>query len=342
MSNPFRLGFLTHVEGAADPQRVYRETLELFVAADALGFESGWVAQHHFDKAGRLPSPLPFLAAAAERTRRIRLGTAVVVLPFENPIRLAEDAALVDALSGGRLELGVGSGTDPAEFRAFGLDAERRRELTTDGLHALQSALRGESLGGSELRLHPPASSLAERLWQSVYGTAGAEYAARHGVGLLVNRAVYESDAPSDQLQAPWARAYLEGWGDRQARPRVGLSRGVYIAEDRRAALAGLREGILQMSETFISHGRFPAGQSLERYCERLHVAYGHPEQVAAYLASDSVLPYTTDLIVQFSPAVPPLDQALRMLEQIATEVAPALGWRPALHGALGAPPSLV
>ncbi len=84
-SNPFRLGFLTHVEGADDPQRIYRETLELFVAADALGFEVGWVAQHHFDKAGRLPSPFPLLAAAAARTRHIRLGTAVVVLPFENP-----------------------------------------------------------------------------------------------------------------------------------------------------------------------------------------------------------------------------------------------------------------
>jgi alkanesulfonate monooxygenase SsuD/methylene tetrahydromethanopterin reductase-like flavin-dependent oxidoreductase (luciferase family) len=67
----------------------------------------------------------------------------------------------------------------------------------------------------------------------------------------------------------------------------------------------------------------------LERYLQRLHVIYGHPEQVAAGLAADQVLPYTTDLILQFSPATPSFDQALSMLEQIATQIAPALGWHP-------------
>ncbi len=328
-SAPFRLGFLTHVEGADDPQRIYRETLELFVAADALGFEVGWVAQHHFDKAGRLPSPFPLLAAAAARTERIRLGTAVVVLPFENPIRLAEDAAVLDALSGGRLELGVGSGADPAEFLAFGLDAERRRELTTEGLHTLQQVLGGAALGETELRLHPPAPGLGDRLWQSVYGAAGAQYAARHGVGLLINRAVYDTDEPSDRAQVPWAKAYLAAWDRPLARPRIGLSRGVYPAADKHSALAGLREGVTRFADTMIKQGRFPDGLSVEQYAARLHTAYGHPEEVAAALLADQVLPYTTDLILQFNPATPPLEQALWQLEQIATQIAPALGWRP-------------
>ena len=198
MVNPFRLGLLTHVEGAGGSQRVYREAIELLVAADALGFETAWVAQHHFDKAGRLPSPFPFLAAVAERTRHIRLGTAIVVLPFENPIRLAEDAAVVDAISGGRLELGVGSGADPEEYRAFGLDVARRRELTTDGLHTLQRALAGEAIGDSGLRMHPPATALNERLWQAVYGIPGAQHAARNRAGLLINRAVYEAEGASE------------------------------------------------------------------------------------------------------------------------------------------------
>lgn len=106
MSRSFRLGFLTHLRGHDDPQRVYEEALELFVAADRLGYDVGWVAQHHFkDRAGFLPSPFPFLAAAAERTKQIRLGTSIVVLPLEHPLRLAEDAAVVDLLSNGRLEL---------------------------------------------------------------------------------------------------------------------------------------------------------------------------------------------------------------------------------------------
>src|SRR5947209_2888420 len=99
MSQRIRLGFLTHLEGAGDPRRIYQETLELFVAADQLGFDTGWIAQHHFRiHAGRLPSPFPFLATAAERAKRIRLGTSIVVLPLENPLRVAEDAAVVDAL----------------------------------------------------------------------------------------------------------------------------------------------------------------------------------------------------------------------------------------------------
>lgn len=330
MGNPFRLGFLSHVEGAGEARHVYRDALELLVAADELGFDSGWVAQHHFtDKIGRLPSPFPFLAAVAERTRQIHVGTAVVVLPFEHPLRLAEDAAVVDTLSGGRLELGVGSGGDPAEFQAFGIDVERRRELTSDGLVALQRALRGEELEPTGRRLQPPAAGLAGRLWQSVYSATGAEYAAQHGVGLLINRAAYESAEPSDLVQVPWATAYLDAWDGQHGQPRIGLSRGVYPAPDRQTALAGLREGILRSAEGMVKAGRFPAGLSLEQYCQRLHVFYGHPDEVAAGLQADRVLPLTTDLILQFSPAVPPLDLAVRMLEQIATVIAPALGWRP-------------
>src|SRR4051794_860157 len=204
MSNTFRLGFLSHVEGTGDARRIYREALELFVAADELGFDSCWVAQHHFEEdAGRLPSPFPFLAAVAERTRHIHVGTAVAVLPFENPIRLAEDAAVVDTLSGGRLELGVGSGGNPGEFQTFGLDVEQRRQLTSDGLLTLQRALHNESLGSGGQRLQPAVPALADRVWQSVYSATGAQYAARHGVGLLINRAVYEREEPSDQLQVP-------------------------------------------------------------------------------------------------------------------------------------------
>jgi hypothetical protein len=78
-----------------------------------------------------------------------------------------------------------------------------------------------------------------------------------------------------------------------------------------------------------IKQGRMPAGQSLEYYCKRLHLAYGHPDEVAAYLSADRVLPYSADLILQFDPVLPSLDRAIHMLEQIATQVAPRLGWRP-------------
>src|ERR1700685_4085520 len=101
----FRLGFLTHVQGRGDSSATYRNAQELFVVADELGFDVGWVAQHHVQAGGGgLPSPWTFLAHAAARTSRIRLGTAVTILPLEDPVRLAEDVSVVDALSGGRVE----------------------------------------------------------------------------------------------------------------------------------------------------------------------------------------------------------------------------------------------
>lgn len=330
MSNSFRLGFLTHLEGNRDPRRIYQETLELYTAADELGFEVGWVAQHHLQEvAGRLPSPFPFLAAAAERTRNIRLGTAVVILPLENPIRLAEDAAVVDTISGGRLELGVGSGFDPIAYQVIGVNADKRRELTTEGLNVLQKALRGDKLSESGHRLQPAAPTLPNPVCQGVFSAEGAGYAASHGTGLLLNRATYGYDDPTDQVQAPWARTYLEAWAGQPTPPRIGLSRTVYPAVDKRTAQAELQEGVLRFAQFMVNQGKFPAGLTTEEYFKRLHIFYGNPEEVAAGLATDQVLPYVTDLICQFNPGIPTHEQSLRVLERIAREVAPALGWRP-------------
>jgi hypothetical protein len=145
----------------------------------------------------------------------------------------------------------------------------------------------------------------------------------------MLSRAAWGSDEPTDVAQLPVARAYLAAW-DEPAKPRLGLSRGVFPAIDKQAALAGLREGVMRTAAGQQRQNNLPAGESLEYYCQRLHIAYGHPEEVAAGLLADRVAPYATDLILQFSPAIPPLDQSIRMLEQIATEVAPALGWRAA------------
>jgi alkanesulfonate monooxygenase SsuD/methylene tetrahydromethanopterin reductase-like flavin-dependent oxidoreductase (luciferase family) len=99
----FHLGFLTHVHGEGDAGELLNGVVDLFVAAEELGYDSGWVAQHHLQpRYGRLPAPLVLLAGVAARTERIQLGTAVSVLPLEDPLRLAEDAAVLDELSGGR------------------------------------------------------------------------------------------------------------------------------------------------------------------------------------------------------------------------------------------------
>ena len=135
---PKRLGFFTRLLDHATPQERYQLATQQIRHAERLGFDSAWVAQHHFhENEGGLPSPLVFLAHAAAHTQRIRLGTAIITLPMENPLRVAEDAAVLDLLAEGRLEVGFGSGGTPTSFLPFGLACEQRGAVFADHLHLL-------------------------------------------------------------------------------------------------------------------------------------------------------------------------------------------------------------
>ena len=115
-------------QGQSSAKR-YRDTLDQIQLADELGFDNAWFAELHFEPASSItPSPLMLAAAAAQRTKRIRLGVAVNLLPLHNPIRLAEDIATLDVLSDGRAEFGVGRGSMPAHFQGFGVPLEESRE----------------------------------------------------------------------------------------------------------------------------------------------------------------------------------------------------------------------
>src|SRR5262249_11336809 len=121
---PKRLGFFTRLLDQADPTERYRLATAQIVHAERCGFDSAWVAQHHFhEDEGGLPAPFVFLAQIAVRTSRIRLGTGIVTLPLELPIRVAEDAAVLDLMSGSRLEIGVGGGGNLSSYTAFGRDS---------------------------------------------------------------------------------------------------------------------------------------------------------------------------------------------------------------------------
>src|SRR5712671_4316002 len=138
---PIRLGFFTRLLDQADAAERYRLAIAQIVHAESCGFDSAWVAQHHFhEDEGGLPAPFVFLAQVAAQTSRIRLGTGIVTLPLELPIRVAEDAAVLDLMSGGRLEVGVGGGGNLATFTAFGLDSAERGTLLARHLQLLRDA----------------------------------------------------------------------------------------------------------------------------------------------------------------------------------------------------------
>jgi alkanesulfonate monooxygenase SsuD/methylene tetrahydromethanopterin reductase-like flavin-dependent oxidoreductase (luciferase family) len=178
-----RLGFFSRLLDDAPAAERYRLVAAQIAHAEAFGFDSAWVAQHHFhEHEGGLPSPFVFLSYVASRTRRIRLGTGIVTLPLENAVRVAEDAVVLDLLSGGRLDVGVGTGGTPESFAAFGLDGNDRSALFARQLDAVRAAWAGQPLAGGDT-LYPAASQLLDRIWQATFSVSGGTRAGWRATG---------------------------------------------------------------------------------------------------------------------------------------------------------------
>lgn len=309
-------GFQTHVHGHAPDHELLPALVDLFVAADELGFSSGWVAQHHAGSdAGRLPSPLVLLAAAAARTRHIRLGTSVVVLPLEDPLRLAEDAAVLDAISGGRLELGLGTGGFSAsEFAAFGEDPEQRRERYAEKLDRLRELFRGEGLPGG-LSLTPAAPTLGGRIWESASTPERAAATARTGAGLLLG----VGDAETQRQLADAYSAALPA--DEQS--RIAAFRGAFPGEGRNERAAALWPDIApSVADATLRRRGASDPHSL---LDALVVHYGTPDDIAASVHADPSFGIATDYVFAVQAASTSVVEAIRTLEVLAAEVVPSL-----------------
>src|SRR5438270_7665315 len=143
-----RFGFFDQLpcaSGFTERQR-YRDILAQIELGDALGFDTAWLGELHFSRAfSILADPLMVLAAAAQRTTRIRLGTAVTLLPLHNPVKIAEEAAIADILSNGRLELGVGRGTAPLHYSGYDIPQQESRARFDEALDFILGAWGSES-----------------------------------------------------------------------------------------------------------------------------------------------------------------------------------------------------
>lgn len=341
-----RIGFVSQVEHTAgDGARRgavgggLAAGIDLFVTAEELGYDVGYVRVRHLQDA--LASPLLFLAALGQHTRRIQLGTAVIPLRFENPGRLAEDLATADLLTGGRLRPGIGSGYsahDAMYARAFGALRDERADHVDRILHDLVSLLDGEIVAGADahiegvdrgspLRVQPQVPSVRERL---AYGAASPHRAALAGaMGLGLQLATMAPDDGTgrsfEQLQLEALTAYREasreaGFGEghvmvsRQmvpVRSESELERYVSLLPRERAAdpaVTGEHHG----SEI----GGHPAVYS--------RIVLDDPSTVAQALIADAVVQAADEIVLVLPFGVPAADQ-LRVLETFGQHVVPHL-----------------
>jgi putative FMN-dependent luciferase-like monooxygenase len=330
-SSPKRLGFFTRVLDVADAAERYRLATAQILHAERCGFDSAWVAQHHFhEDEGGLPGPLVFLAQVAPQTSRIRLGTAIVTLPLELPIRVAEDAAVLDLMCGGRLEVGVGPGGNLSAFEAFGLDSADRTTLLTAHLDVLRDAWAGRALPGGD-RLYPSTPHLVDRIWQATFTVDGARRAGAAGDGLMLSRAqprpANAPDLSLADMQNPMIDAYLAALPEGRT-PRILASRTVFVADDERDATRLAEAGLERHQARLTQLGRMTGRGSVDDLVATFNVHLGTPERVIASLQADSALARATEFTVQVHSIDPPHPFILRSIELVAEVVAPALGWK--------------
>jgi alkanesulfonate monooxygenase SsuD/methylene tetrahydromethanopterin reductase-like flavin-dependent oxidoreductase (luciferase family) len=306
--------------------RLYAEVMEQVRWLDRLGADLVWFTEHHFVEDGYLPSWTPVAGAMAAVTENVRFGTDICLMPFNHPVRLAEDLAVLDNLSGGRVEVGIGMGYAPHEFRGFGLPVSRRVSLMNEGIEVLKHCFSGErfSYHGKryqldDVRITPEyVQPGGPPLWIAAMSDGGAARAARYDTNFLPqgNRGrVYDT----------WVDA-LESSGRRPADYRVGIIRSILVTDDREAdwpVIEAAERYRMVLYKQFFEESGEGFGDPREMIPQTWIV--GNADQCVAELEQFIDEFGITDIVTM---AVPPglrAEQMAPSLERLFTQVVPRL-----------------
>ncbi|HVE75360.1 MAG TPA: LLM class flavin-dependent oxidoreductase [Actinomycetota bacterium] len=305
-----KVGIFVPMEPAArSPAQHYSDVIETIVAADELGYSSVWLASRHLSSLyAAIPSPLVLLSAAASRTSRIALGTSVVTVPIENPLRLAEDFATLDAISGGRGRLGVGSGDDQPAFQAFGIDFDERAASFSKTLPHLLGLMSGEKIAG--LEIYPAIENSPSKTALAAQSERGARYAGSLGIGLLQGRTEPGRPDPTES-QAAAAAAYRDEFSDGW----IVTARNAWIGSPSDPLL---HEG-LERHRTYVkSRGRDELPSDSEEACKVLNIAFGSPDELADSVMK-SLEPIATDEVaITVDPGGLPAPEVIERISKLA------------------------
>jgi alkanesulfonate monooxygenase SsuD/methylene tetrahydromethanopterin reductase-like flavin-dependent oxidoreductase (luciferase family) len=307
-------------------EQLYAELLEQVQAAEELGFESFWVAEHHFHEYGAIPRPPIWLAAAAARTRTIRLGAAVVVLPFDHPLRVAEDYAMVDILCGGRLNLGVGSGYLKHEYQGFGIDPNEKRERFDESLEILLRAWAGERFSFRG-RFHDvvnvqlnvtPIQRPRPPVWIAVLRNESAVLAGRRGLPvMMIPYATTEDVAELASAVRAFRQAFVDAGGaPEDATVPFGLH--AYCAE----SLDDARDEARDAMDRYVRTRLYAKQRSFDLLVQKDLIAFGSPDDVARVAERYADAGLTHFLAITNFGGLEH-KRVLRSMERLAKEVLP-------------------
>ena len=331
-----RVGFLSfghwqNVEGSQTRTGgdALLQAVELAVAAEEVGVDGAFFRVHHF--ARQHASPWPLLAAAAARTSRIELGTAVIDMRYENPLAMAELAAQADLIAEGRLQLGISRGSPETVidgWKAFGfepVDGETDADMARRHTERFRAAIAGQGqaagnprmVGTSALQsIQPQSPGLPDRIWWGAGTRATAVWTAEQGMNLMSSTLLTEdTGVPFDELQAEQIAMFRAAWTHNRT-PRVSVSRSILpVFDDATRRYFGLSAQAEQVDQVGILDG----AQS------RFGRSYvGEVEQIAAELAQDAAVRAADTVLVTVPNQLGPEFNA-RMLEVIVRDIMPVV-----------------
>lgn len=342
MAAEVRFGIFDWIDrGDAPLHQLYEERLQFVEAAEAAGFYSYHLAEHHGTPLGMAPSPALFLTAAAQRTRRIRLGPLVYLLPLYDPLRLVEEVCMLDQLSNGRLDLGIGRGVSPYELAYFGVDVSNSREIFDETLAALIAGLTSKRLNFSGDRHRyenvpielQPLQRPYPPIWYPTTNPETVPWAAAHGfnfVGLGPNG-----------LQRACIDVYRQSWEEHKndpgrlnghvSSPLLGVMRQIVVAPTDEEAMSIARtahgrwnRSILQLWHEHDSHSNDRIFDWDAMLQNGMLIA-GSPTHVREQLARMIAETGANYVVCAFTWGSVPQEQAMRSLRLFSEEIMPAL-----------------
>lgn len=328
----YQLDFRNPPNSGRSFSELYRESLAQVKATEELGFDSIWLTEHHFTDDGYLPALMPAAAVIAARTTRVTIGTYVLLAPFFHPLKLAEEAAFVDVVSGGRLRLGIGLGYRAEEFDGFGVPRAQRLGRTLETVEILKRAWTGErfSFEGKYFKFHdvrvlprPVSQPYPELLWG-----AGAAKSIRRGAAMDMGFACVGGRKEINiYVEA------LKSAGKNPDNYSIINSRVVYIADSEQDAWRDTRDALMYQAELYGKWLSAAAGTTDQSKVlirpdpERLRrtSVLGTAAEVTSKLEEiiDST-PMTELIVVTQLPGLDPA-KARRSLDRFGTQVLPRL-----------------